>query len=339
MNGVAQRCRLAARRWHFQHGPIDCILEADGEQAAVDRAIEAAWSRFTGVLAELVAELPRLRADLTSAAGAQIHPDGVIARRMVAACRPHAEAGHFVTAMAAVAGSVAEELIGCFDDPRIARASVNNGGDIALRLGPGASYDVGIVADPTDAAALVGPLAVRFRVAADSPVRGVATSGWRGRSFSFGIADSVTVLAASASAADALATIIANAVDVDDPRIVRVAADRLRDDTDLGARAVTRAVPALSAAALDRALARGVAEAERQIAAGRACAVVLCLQGRVRTCVASDRFATLADADEILSSSVPTRRPHASTPARVLQGHRPPAPAGAPLSLHRLPGV
>ena len=42
-----------------------------------------------------------------------------------------------------------------------------------------------------------------------SPVRGVATSGWRGRSHSLGIADSVTVLAATAAMADAAATVIA----------------------------------------------------------------------------------------------------------------------------------
>ena len=45
-------------------------------------------------------------------------------------------------------------------------------------------------------------------------MRGVATSGWRGRSFSLGIADAVTVLASSAAAADAAATLIANAVDL-----------------------------------------------------------------------------------------------------------------------------
>ena len=43
------------------------------------------------------------------------------------------------------------------------------------------------------------------------PARGIATSGWRGRSFSLGIADAVTVLAETAAQADAAATIIANA--------------------------------------------------------------------------------------------------------------------------------
>ena len=118
-------------------------------------------------------------------------------------------------------------------------------------------------------------------------MRGVATSGWRGRSFSLGIADSVTVLAATAARADAAATVIANAVDADDPRIRRAPANRLRDDSDLGERLVTCAVGALPPAVVDGALAAGAAIAEAEVRAGRAIAAALCLQGRVRTCASA----------------------------------------------------
>ena len=95
-------------------------------------------------------------------------------------------------------------------------------------------------------------------------VRGVATSGWRGRSFSLGIADAVTVLAADAASADAAATIIANAVDLPDhPGIHRIPAWDLQPDNDLGPRLVTRAVPPLSPAEAAAALAPGLAEAAR----------------------------------------------------------------------------
>ena len=186
---------------------------------------------------------------------------------MVAACAAQARGGRFITAMAAVAGSVAEELLAAFDDARIGRVSINNGGDIALRLLPGHSCVVGVCAEPIRGA-LGAPLDGRVRIAAASPVRGIATSGWRGRSCSLGIADSATVLAASASAADAAATMVANAVDVEEARIVRVPASSLRDDSDLGDRLVTRAVPPLPAELVDAALARGAAEARAQIAAG-----------------------------------------------------------------------
>ena len=192
------------------------------------------------------------------------------------------EDGRFITAMAAVAGSVAEELLGAFDDPRIARAydQQRRRHRLAPRR-PATSFEVGVCADPRRGVAGL-PLDGRFTVAAASPVRGVATSGWRGRSFSLGIADSVTVLATSASRADAAATIVANAVDVDDARIVRAPASTVRDDSDLGDRLVVRAVPPLPPALVDAALARGAAEARAQIDAGRIIAAVLSLQGRWR---------------------------------------------------------
>ena len=279
--GAAVRRRLDRGRWHFQHGPIDCIVGVDGAEEGVAVALEQAWGRFEGLLAELVGELPLLRADLSAARAPRLAVEGTVARRMLAACRPYGEAGTFITAMAAVAGSVAEELIAFFVRPAIARAYVNNGGDIALHVGEGQAFDVGVVADP--ALALAGaPPAGRFAVAASSAVRGIATSGWRGRSFSLGIADSVTVLARSASVADAAATIVANAVDIDDAGIVRAPASSIRDDSDLGERLVVRAVPRLAESAVEQALTRGAAMASAQVDAGRIIGAVLSLQGRWR---------------------------------------------------------
>ena len=117
-------------------------------------------------------------------------------------------------------------------------------------------------------------------------MRGIATSGWRGRSFSLGVADAVTVLATSASRADAAATVIANAVDVDDPRIVRRPADTVRDDSDLGDRLVTCAVPPLPDALVAQALPT-VRAAANEIAAGLIVAALLCLQGRAEACGAN----------------------------------------------------
>ena len=282
----AVRAQLADGRWHFQHGPIDCILFAEGESGAAGECVERAWLRFGGLLDELVGELPLLRLDLSSPEGAAAAPAGSVARRMVAACRAHATSGRFLTAMAAVAGSVAEELIGCFADPRIRRAYVNDGGDIALHLAREESFEVGLFTDPAHGLAGL-PLDGSFRVDAASPVRGIATSGWRGRSFSLGIADAVTVLATSASRADAAATVVANAVDVDDPRIVRRPAGAVRDDSDLGERLITCAVPRLPEALVAQALESGRRVALREIAAGRIVAALLCLQGRAVACGAN----------------------------------------------------
>ncbi len=206
---------------------------------------------------------------------------GPVARRMVAACWPHRE--RFITPMAAVAGAVADELIGCLRaDQRIARAYVNNGGDIALHLAPGQRYKIGLHAD-------LGRLERReahnldgdFQVTSEMPVRGVATSGWRGRSFSLGIADSVTVLARTGADADAAATMIANSVNVEDPAILRRPACELKDDTDLGDRMVTVAVGPLSAERVRQALEAGAARGRELTGQGLIYAAALWLQGAV----------------------------------------------------------
>ena len=287
--GAAWRHQLADGRWHFQHGPIDCILCADGEPSAVAGAYERAWAKFQGLLAELVAELALLRADLSAPGAERVQPRGAVAQDMVQACRVHAQAGDFITAMAAVAGSVAQSLIHCFDDEAIQRAYVNNGGDIALHLAAGACFDVGLVSEAEPAAGLPR-IDGRFRVHADTGVRGIATSGWRGRSLSMGIADSVTVLAASAAQADAAATLIANAVNVDNPRIVRVPADSVRDQSDLGARLVTRAVPALSFRQAAQALQAGLHKAQALLDAGHIHGAALSLQGQRVRCALDDAF-------------------------------------------------
>jgi ApbE superfamily uncharacterized protein (UPF0280 family) len=179
--------------------------------------------------------------------------------------------------MAAVAGAVADHLITRLQRSGITRAYINNGGDIALHLSAGTSFNVGVVTN-THVPLLDGGLTI----AADTPVRGIATSGWRGRSFSLGIADSVTVLARDAAAADAAATIIANHVDIDHPAIERAPADQLRDDTDLGSRLVTVDVPALPIDAVETALDRGLAFAQRCHERGLIHAALLALQGRAR---------------------------------------------------------
>ena len=285
----AQRARLSNHRWHFQHGPIDIVIGADGDVAALAAAHEAAWQRFETVLGELVAELPMLRAAVAGPCALQ----GVVAQRMWQACR--AVRAGFITPMAAVAGSVADELIGCYRREGVHRAWVNNGGDIALHLAAGQSWRIGLYADlarfdggaARDAlgAGRAAGLAVdgAFTVTAALPVRGVATSGWRGRSFSLGIADSVTVLARTAAEADAAATVVANAVNLDDPCIKRRPACELKDDSDLGAIPVTVDVPTLDPESVRRALAAGARSARELQMRGLIWSAVLVCQGQVQT--------------------------------------------------------
>jgi len=266
--------RLADGRLHCQHGPIDVLIEAWGEAQEVARALAQAEARFRTVLDELVAELPGLRRAVDDSMPVF---DGAVAKRMAAAVWPHRAA--FVTPMAAVAGSVADELLAALlRGRRLSKAIVNDGGDIAFHLAPGARLATGIVADI--AAPMLDALA---SIDAASRVRGIATSGWRGRSQSLGIADAVTVLARTAAEADAAATLIANAVDIEHPSIIRAPARSLREDSDLGERLVTVDVPLLPDSAADAALAAGAKCAERVRRAGLIEAALLLLQGRSRS--------------------------------------------------------
>ena len=276
---TATRTRFSDGRWHFQHGPIDIIVGAEGSAAALEAAHEAAWQRFQPVLDELVRELPLLRLPV----GGRCPLQGRIARRMWQACQPYSAS--YITPMAAVAGAVAEELVGCYDRAGVERAWINNGGDIALYLAPSQSVRVGLYADLArlDAQTLRRGIDSdgQFEVSSRMPVRGVATSGWRGRSFSLGIADSVTVLAATAAAADAAATVIANAVDVPDERIVRRPACDLKDDSDLGNIAVTVDVPPLESRLVLQALRAGWLRAQALRRAGLIWSAALVCQQQV----------------------------------------------------------
>ncbi|MFM0659269.1 UPF0280 family protein [Paraburkholderia sediminicola] len=281
----ATRTQLDAARWHWQHGPIDLILSADGEPLAVQAAYEACWARFSDVLPKLVGELRLLRQPVPShAAHSDCALKGPVARRMWNACHPHR--GRYITPMAAVAGSVADELITAFAREGVSRAFINNGGDIALYLTEGQQYRVGVFADLAEfsGARLPGDLPLDANLTLDdaTPIRGIATSGWRGRSFSLGIADSVTVLARNAATADAAATVIANAVNLDHAGIVRRPASSLKDDSDLGDMLVTVDVPSLPQPLIDFALARGVDAAQGLQKKGLIEGAALFLQGRVR---------------------------------------------------------
>lgn len=269
------------RRLHLQDGPIDLIIEAFGSAEDVKAAYEKAAERFAYVLDELCDELQLLRQPVTRNSPL---PCGAIAQRMMAAVKPYANE-NFITPMAAVAGAVAEEIMAMImRASQLDRAYVNNGGDIALHLAPGQHFTAGIV-DKPDRPSLFGAAKLDWA----EPVRGIATSGWRGRSFSLGIADAVTVLADLAANADAAATVIANAVDVPGhPAVVRVPARELVPDSDLGNRLVTQAVGELSACDVAAALENGERVAEELLQRGLIHSAALRLQDTTRI-VAAER--------------------------------------------------
>lgn len=258
-------------RLRLTHGPIDLIVTAEGPQDAVRAAYIRARDAFGPVLETLVTELPRLRMrtgpDLT----------GPVASRMQIATDRFAPA--FVTPMAAVAGSVADHILAAILTPGhgLDRTHVNNGGDIALWTGT-TPLHLAICEDP-----VTGTAGARASIGPGDMVGGVATSGWRGRSHSLGIADAVTVLAQNAAMADAAATLIANAVNLPGHRgISRTPACDLAPDSDLGRRLVTTDVALLSERDAARALDAALMIAQHYLDRGLITAACLACQGQRR---------------------------------------------------------
>lgn len=263
------------RRLNLQDGPIDLIVEAYGAPGEIERAHRAAQSRFVTILDELCAELALLRSPVSAKS---TRPNGLIAARMFAAVQIYS-LRCFITPMAAVAGAVAESVLAAMTGAAtLHRAYVNNGGDIAVYLASGHEFTIGMV-DRPDQPSLFGSL----EISADLPVRGIATSGWRGRSFSLGIADAVTVLAAKAADADAAATILANAVDLPGhPAVSRIPANEIAPDSDLRDFLVTRGVGSLQPSEIEQALDGGATLAHELQACGLIYAAAFHLQGITR---------------------------------------------------------
>ena len=250
-------------RLYLHHGPIDIIAHVDGPEEIRRDLYECAKKRFSTVLEELVSELQLLKLPLSEV---NPEPKGRIALKMFNAVRG---TGAFITPMAAVAGAVAEEIletmlnqaksdVSCLK--KIRRMYVNNGGDISFWLNYGSAFTIGVVDNP-----IRPELNTKVCLPYESPIRGIATSGWRGRSQSLGIADAVTVLASSSASADAAATLIANNVNIEHPGIIRKPACDVKDDSDLGMHPVTVNVPFLHEKEVSRALRKGAKSAKALI--------------------------------------------------------------------------
>jgi uncharacterized protein len=269
---MAARAMGDGRRLHLVDGPIDLVVGVDASPGAVEAAHRSAALRFATVLDELAAELALLRQPAKHGGTSLAGP---VARRMWRAVRPFTLDG-FITPMAAVAGAVAEEILAAATSAAtLDRVFVNNGGDVALHLTPGFGFRAGLVDGLKEPRVFA-----TAEIHAGDNIRGVATSGWQGRSFSLGIADAVTVLAQTAAKADAAASVIANAVDLPGhSAVTRVPAALLHPDSDLGDRPVVRAVGRLTPAEVDEALAAGAAVADDLVRRGLAAGAALHLRG------------------------------------------------------------
>ncbi|MFT4725576.1 MAG: ApbE superfamily uncharacterized protein (UPF0280 family) [Granulosicoccus sp.] len=262
-------------RLHLQHGPIDLLVDAKGSSTDVQRAFEQAFVAFGNILDILAAQLPLLRKAYTPQNDREFI--GPVAHRMKEAIEPYTEFN--ITPMIAVAGAVADHVLSNMVlECDLLRAQVNNGGDIALYLNGESELRIGVCTNPEST---LHEDVITLK--SEYGVGGVATSGWKGRSHSLGIADAVTVLAPTAAAADVAATLIANAVDLPNSDLVlRTPANQLESDTDLGDRLVTVNVSILSTLEKKQALDSGELCARRIMEKGHINCCYLHIQGLTR---------------------------------------------------------
>jgi len=197
-----------------------------------------------------------------------------LARQMLESVR--AVGDRDLTPLAAVAGTLADAVADFLFDRGMTRVVVNNGGDVAVRLIGDEHVNVGIGSGPSH-----GPVSTTIVLDSSLSSWGIATSGLGGRSFTRGVASAVTILAGTASQADAAATSVANASLVDDEEVVQEPAENIDPNTDMAGIPVTVRVGPLSEEKKETAVSRALEKAHLLAHRGLILGALVEVQGRI----------------------------------------------------------
>jgi hypothetical protein len=204
-------------------GPASLVIsgEKDGILYSFDRC--KLEEKIRSILGEIREFLPVLKQKAYRIKNTKHMPD--VPRKMVEAVKAIDEAS--LTPMAAVAGSVADAIKDFLKNECPDLVSINNGGDISIfnRKGRGLKIDIGDIHTGESS-----PYMLNIEQLIDY---GLATSGFGGRSFTLGLADSVTVIAATGAVADAAATFICNYTNTESDKVIRQKASEIDPLTDI----------------------------------------------------------------------------------------------------------
>jgi uncharacterized protein len=228
-------------------GPASLVVA--GEKNGVPYDFDSARLRglLETILFDIRDHLPVLRQKAHRIKKTVLMPE--VARIMVEAVKAVDE--ETLTPMAAVAGAVADVLKGCLAAEEVDFISINNGGDISILNRKTRCVTIGLGDIERHRAT---PYSVQVDGLTDF---GVATSGFGGRSFTLGIADMVSVVAASASLADAAATFICNRTAIESEHVLRRRAYEIDPATDIPDEFVTIQVGPLDSCLVAEALEQG----------------------------------------------------------------------------------
>ena len=260
-------------------GPSGIVVtgEKDGRPFDFDR--EEVSACLVRLLTDIRDWLPVLRQK-----GYRIKKTGVmpeVARIMVEAVRK--VDAMTLTPMAAVAGAVADMVREQLMKREPDFVSINNGGDISIFNRSGRAVRIGL-GDIAFDEAIRHVLSIRSLTA-----YGLATSGFGGRSFTLGLADKVTVIAATSALADAAATRICNATTVETDRVKRRRAAEIDPATDIPDELVTIEVGKLDEEQVSGALSNGLTYATALKGGQVIIDAMLFLGGRWVTTMESDK--------------------------------------------------
>ncbi|MCL6449024.1 MAG: UPF0280 family protein [Armatimonadetes bacterium] len=255
----------------LDYGPVTMVIEARKKGSPDRRAAVAAARQAVLLLKEAASWLPVVRVPSGQVDLRPVYPPVVNA--MIAAVK--ATGDPQLTPLAAVAGAIAGFCARKAREEGADWVTVNNGGDLALVVPPGERIRVGVWEDLTRTG-----ISHVIEVTSQSGIAGIATSGFGGRSFTLGVASAATVLAGTPGIADACATVLGNAVNVDHPAIVRVPAASIDPETDIPGLLVTKEIGYLPPEAVAAALQNGLAKARELHEKGLILGAVISLRGR-----------------------------------------------------------
>jgi len=209
------------------YGPMELGVQLEGDKETLRVCCEQVPGMAQDLLTEVASYQPIMRMKGCELAVKERWPR--VVRRMVRSVQ--AVASNELTPMAAVAGAISDEVLLRLlegSGGRLTRALVNNGGDMAV-YSPHELVRVGIRGSGTTDESMREIVAPKMNIP-----YGIATSGWRGRSFSQGIADAVVVVGPEGAVADAAATHVGNHVgDEGIETVKRQKALQLDPETDI----------------------------------------------------------------------------------------------------------
>ena len=241
--------KIIEERLYLEYGPTNLVVEAfhKDKQKIYNYIIE----NIGEMLSQLSLELAKLRENTKE----NTRFKSEIAKKMNDSTKIFLP--RFITPLASVAGAISETLLDkVLSKFNLKKIFINNGGDVAIFLKKKQTLKFLVATTNNFLITLEG----------DGCKYGVATSGWKGRSFSMGIADSVTTIARSSSIADAAATIIANDTNIENHKnIKKQKANKIDEYSDLKNKLITTSVGELSENDIKEALKKGTITAKKLI--------------------------------------------------------------------------